>query len=69
MIDGLGSWWIFGAWDVANEMTVVCRFVFAKFQKNLNISKILGLQPKTPNDPTETAKVEFQRAQTRTIPT
>lgn len=45
-----------------------CRYVFATFQNNLIKNNILDLKPK--NDTIAAySEVEFQKAQTRTIPT
>ncbi|CCX32040.1 hypothetical protein FPQ18DRAFT_105369 [Pyronema domesticum] len=44
-------------------------YVFATFQSNLILPNIMSLQSNATTDADTTAKIEFQRAQTRTIPT
>jgi hypothetical protein len=45
------------------------RYVFATFQNNLEIDNIKNLTASDPNNQTEAMEIEFQKAQTRTIPT
>jgi hypothetical protein len=45
------------------------RYVFAKFQNNLYLENIKDLTASDPGNKEEYSEVEFQKAQTRTIPT
>jgi hypothetical protein len=56
-------------YGIKDEILTRDRYVFATFQSNLILPNIMSLQSNAQTDADTTARIEFQRAQTRTIPT